>query len=245
MNNVLWTGGWDSTFRILDLVLIKGREVQPFYVLDNGRNSTSIELETMQNIRQMIKELKPGAEKLIKDHIFIKIDEIPVDDLITEKYQHLLSQSFLGSQYDWLGRYVKSTGLNNLELCVHKDDKAEGFVKDEVHHVVDGNDDFYKLNTNLKNPALSIFENYNFPLLQMTKVEMGEIAKKHNFSHIMEQTWFCFNPTKERKPCGLCNPCKYTREEGLGRRVPDVPFSKVLYIKVRGILGRIKRLFIN
>ncbi len=31
--NVLWTGGWDSTFRVLDLVLHQKATVQPHYLL--------------------------------------------------------------------------------------------------------------------------------------------------------------------------------------------------------------------
>ena len=241
MKNVLWTGGWDSTFRVLDLVILKGREVQPFYVFDSGRGSTAVELETMQQIKNMVKELKPGAEQLIKDYIFIKIEDIPQDSDFTAQYNILLSQSFMGSQYDWLGRYVKSIGLNNLELCIHKDDKAEGFVRDDVHYQEDGNDGYYKLNELPKNPALAIFNNYNFPLLNMTKVEMGEIAKKNGFSHIMEQTWFCFNPQAGRKPCGYCNPCIYTREEGLGRRVPRMPVSRAIYRRAITVLRKIKK----
>lgn len=241
MNNILWTGGWDSTFRVLDLVLLKEQEVQPFYILDRDRKSTPLELETMNKIKAMIAEVKPGAEKLIKNHILIELNEIPEDPGFTSKYNKLLSVSFLGSQYDWLGRYAKNIGLDDLELCIHKDDKAEGFIKDDVRFVVDGNDGYYELTSPPKNEALTIFEVYRFPLLSMTKVGMGEVARLNGFSHIMEETWFCFRPTKDRKPCGLCNPCKYTREEGLGRRVPNPPLYKVILQKTKRALIKIKR----
>ena len=32
---LLWTGGWDSTFRLLSLLLREQREVQPYYILDS------------------------------------------------------------------------------------------------------------------------------------------------------------------------------------------------------------------
>lgn len=248
MNNVLWTGGWDSTFRILDLVLIKGREVQPYYILDKGRKSTPVELETMQKIKDMVGQFKPGADKLIKDHILIEKDKIPANTDISDMYNILSSEYHIGSQYDWLGRYVDSLGISDLELGIHKEIVPSGFVKDlleNVQLVHDGNDSFYRLINTPSKKELLIFKNYNFPLFELTKSDMGRIAKENNFQHIMEETWFCFNPTKDRTPCGWCNPCRQTKREGLGRRVPDVPFSKVLYLKVRGILGRIKRLFIN
>jgi hypothetical protein len=35
----------------------------------------------------------------------------------------------------------------------------------------------------------------------------------------MELTWFCHRPIRG-EPCGVCNPCIYTIQEGLGVRVP-------------------------
>lgn len=242
MKHILWTGGWDSTYRVLDLVLEKGCTVQPYYVLDDARESLDIELETMQNIKKMIAECKPGAEKLIKDHIFINIKDVMADKEITDAYKNLFSKAFLGEQYDWLGRYVKSIGIDNLELCIHKDDRAEAFIRNDIHLVKDGNDSYYKLNNDLSDENLLIFKRYTFPILNMDKVEMGEIAKKNNFSHIMEKTWFCHTPTKDRKPCGVCNPCCYTRSEGLGRRVPRMPMRHFIQIKIKGLILRIKRL---
>ena len=29
---LLWTGGWDSTYRLLDLLLVQKQHVQPYYV---------------------------------------------------------------------------------------------------------------------------------------------------------------------------------------------------------------------
>lgn len=65
---------------------------------------------------------------------------------------------------------------------------------------------------------------------------MLKIAEKHGFDDIMEETWFCHTPTKDGKPCGMCNPCKYTREEGLGRRGPNPS----LYRRTRRFLGKVK-----
>ena len=56
----------------------------------------------------------------------------------------------------------------------------------------------------------------------MTKVQMGEEASRRGFADVMEMTWFCRRPTRRGEPCGICGPCLETRDEGLGRRVPDV-----------------------
>ena len=45
--NLLWTGGWDSTFRLCQLILVKRKNVQPYYIIDNKRKSLQKELITM------------------------------------------------------------------------------------------------------------------------------------------------------------------------------------------------------
>lgn len=236
MKRVLWTGGWDSTFRVLDLVLNKKEEVQPYYVLDNARKSTKLEIKTMNKIKLMVMNKDSEAGSLLKNQMFIEKDKIPKNNSISKDFQHLLTLSFLGSQYDWLARYVDYVNFDTLELCIHKDDKAEGFIRGDVTIVEEGNDSFYTLVDKPTIPQLRIFSHFNFPLLDMTKLEMAEFAKKRGFSDIMEETWFCYNPLKDGKPCGICNPCKYTREEGLGRRVPDPTPSRriqVFLLKVK------------
>lgn len=242
MNNILWTGGWDSTFRVLDLVLLKNKEVQPYYVVDPGRKSTKLELETMSKIKNMVAEVSPGKENLIKDLIIINKDQAPEDLAFTSLYRELYKITYLGPQYDWLGRCVKKLGLNNLELCVHKDDKAELFLANDVEEILVDGYPTYVLKEQPSQKSLEVFRNYHFPLIKMTKLEMAEISKNNGFDHIMEQTWFCHEPTADNQPCGVCNPCIYTREEGLGRRVPTPPFLKFIIRRIRSFAGRLKRL---
>jgi len=40
--NLLWTGGWDSTFRLLQLILDTRATIQPVYVIDTARRSSLI-----------------------------------------------------------------------------------------------------------------------------------------------------------------------------------------------------------
>lgn len=36
-HHLLWTGGWDSTFRVLQLLLCSRDAVQPHYIIDPER----------------------------------------------------------------------------------------------------------------------------------------------------------------------------------------------------------------
>lgn len=44
---ILWTGGWDSTFRVVELSL-KNQTIQPLYCVDKNRKSIDKEIEAMR-----------------------------------------------------------------------------------------------------------------------------------------------------------------------------------------------------
>jgi hypothetical protein len=46
------------------------------------------------------------------------------------------------------------------------------------------------------------------------------VADEQGWKDLMGMTWFCHKPRKDMTPCGVCNPCLYTIEEGLGWRIP-------------------------
>ena len=150
----------------------------------------------------------------------MNVEDISKNEIITSYYKKLLSRSHIGSQYEWLARYVDSMGINNLELCNHKDGTIYNFIKDDVYFVEEENDSYYKMKEELLRPELRMFKKFRFPILDLTKIDMGEIAKKSGFFDIMQETWFCHRPTRRGTPCGWCNPCKVTREQGLSNRVP-------------------------
>ncbi|NLI54584.1 MAG: hypothetical protein GX417_09725 [Clostridiales bacterium] len=221
MKNILWTGGWDSTFRVLELAIVKKEIVQPYYILDNERESSQQEQNAMKKIKELMTEKFPHTTDAIKELIIISKSDIPPNATITRDFNRLLSKSYLGPQYEWLGRYADASGLSDLELCIHRDDKATNFLHSSVKKADDENDSYDVLDLeNMTYPELSLFKYYRFPILRLTKVQMHEIAMKYGFDDIMEHTWFCHHPRNDGSPCGLCNPCKYTRSEGLGRRVP-------------------------
>jgi hypothetical protein len=56
-------------------------------------------------------------------------------------------------------------------------------------------------------------------LFEVTKLDMAREADDRGWRPFMDMTWFCHSPIRG-KPCGICNPCLYTIEEGLGDRLP-------------------------
>lgn len=215
--NLLWTSGWDSTFRLLSLVLIQQKTVQPFYVKDHQRASLEMEIKTMDKIKEMVFKKAPQAKNLILPTIYKDRREIKPDEAINAQYKRLLAMNPLGDQYEWLARYAEQAGIRDLELSIHQDDKARKFV---AHYVTgeDAKEDF-RLKEEHLHSDLALFKYFRFPILNLTKLDMEHTAVKHDFLDIMNQTWFCHYP-RNGKPCGLCTPCSATIEEGLRRRLP-------------------------
>jgi hypothetical protein len=238
---LLWTGGWDSTYRLLDLCLSHRRPVQPIYVAgDPHRTSTGAETEAIGRILASLERLDPEAPKLV-----LPLDRagpstaIAPDPEITSAYRRLRQTSALGTQYEWLARFAAERGATGLELSIHRDDIAEPFLRGHVTRAPEPPpDDCFALASG--DPDLTaVFGRYRFPLLDLTKVEMADRARELGFAELLELTWFCHHPRRGR-PCGACNPCLYTRREGLGRRVPWAPHRRAER-RARELVRRIRR----
>ncbi|SDZ05552.1 hypothetical protein [Nitrosomonas halophila] len=127
-HKILWTGGWDSTFRILYLALHGSREIQPYYLYFETRYSSALELEAIELIQKLFRERFPNAARRITRPIVIKGDDLPQDEELHQAYITLRERSYLGDQYLSIARFATRFGLRSLELCIHKDDRAHKFI---------------------------------------------------------------------------------------------------------------------
>lgn len=214
--NLLWTGGWDSTFRLLDLVVVQKKKVQPYYVVSGARQSARLEIATMDKIRMLLYKKYPHAEALLLPTIYKEADAIKESEPITQQYKRLAATQHLGNQYDYLARFADEAGIEALELSIHKDDHAQKFLQAYVVKEADR----YRLMDQPSYEDLKLFRYFRFPILDLTKLDMQETATRHGFLDLMYQTVFCHTPLKDGTPCGQCNPCRYTIAEGLKQRVP-------------------------
>lgn len=213
--NLLWTSGWDSTFRLLELVVVARRPVQPYYVYDRARGSSDIELRTQRTIRDAITAAYPESAALIAETRVIDGSDIPADDSITGAFGHLVRKSYIGFQYDYLSRLAHAEDIEALELSVHKDDKIFRHLDGNIEQEESGT---YRISDGAS-ADVDFLRRFRFPILDLTKKDMERQATQAGFAEILELTWFCHYPVRS-KPCGRCNPCRYTMEEGLGRRLP-------------------------
>ena len=211
--HLLWTGGWDSTFRLLQLLLLSDRVVQPHYVIDSGRRSTDIELRTMEDLRRALAKEHPAAAGRLRPTRFQDLAEIPPVPGISQAFLRIRAHTRIGGQYDWLARYCAHEAVSAMELGIHCDDRAhhvlarivrDGRVREDAH----GSDEW------------QVFRCFRFPLFDTPKTVMAEQAAARGWSRYMDMTWFCHSPRANGTPCGICAPCRFTAEEGLGHRLP-------------------------
>ncbi len=202
--NVLWTGGWDSTFRVLALALGEGETVQPHYLLDPERRSTDFELRAIDAIRS---EAAARGGAIAPLHIQ-RVDQIAIGARAAAEHRALARDYDIGAQYLWLSEYARRHGITELELCIHVDDKAYAAVRALP---ASANDD--------SRTDSGLFRFFAFPVLEVSKLQMWQTARAQGFADLMEQTWFCHLPTRSGRPCGFCGPCRWTHGEGLAHRL--------------------------
>ncbi len=218
--NFLWTGGWDSTFQLLQLLILERKQVTPYYLIDSGRKSLRAELLAMENIKEVLFKKFLFTEKLLKPTLFFNVKDISNNNKITNASNILAKEFKIGSQYEWLARFCEENEIKNLQLCIHKGGKIHNMMN-KCYTSNKESPYLYFLNKQSCDTNLyTVFNYYTFPLLNVDKFDMGEIAKKHGWQSIMQLTWFCHKPTRKMQPCGKCNPCSFVIKQGLSSRIP-------------------------
>lgn len=219
--NLLWTGGWDSTFRLLQLLLTHRVPVVPYYLEDPTRASTQIELQTMVRIGDHLRATYPHTRELLQPIRIASVRDVVEDDEINAALREIRRRMFIGSQYAWLPSFCKHNAIDAMELGVHVDDKVQALVRPYALES-DHPDGYRSVRVDPRHAHTAefrLFRYFSFPLFHIDKVGIDRQAAAEGWSEIMDMTWFCHTPVHGRA-CGICAPCLYTIEEGLARRVP-------------------------
>lgn len=217
-NIILWTGGFDSTYQLLQLLTVDKVNVTPIYIIDEERRSTCAEMISMKRIRSELINKKSYVSELLSPIQYFSMTDIISNNMITDAFKRIRMKSFIGGQYEWLARFCDQNEMTDMQLCIHKDDKAHDVLVDVVI-----TDSFGKCRVSKScsdSDKHALFKYFTFPVFSLTKIEMMTLAKEQHVDEFLNMTWFCHNPRKNMTPCGTCNPCIYTMEEGLAHRLP-------------------------
>lgn len=215
--NILWTGGLDSTYRVLELST-QEVTIQPYY-LASVNPSAEREIQTIHELTEAIKCRKETKCELLPVKV-VDGATIAPNEAIYQAWVHLYEKTQLGSQYEFIARFAAQHNLV-LELGIEKDPHESTIQRCfELNGgcVVDG--DHVKANCETEDMRL-MFSNMRFPLPLFEMTKQDEIAKykEYHAEEVLSKIWFCYHPVNG-KPCGLCDPCKTYIEVGLGSMIP-------------------------
>ena len=225
--NILWTGGFDSTFRVCQLSLLN-IEIQPFYIREK-RKSEPNELKAITDITDYIRSNKVSKCNLLPLYIINHTDIIP-DKQISDSFNVLHKEFGIGTQYDLLARFARQNDLI-LEVGFESDPTGRvdacfakyGVIKEAALPVSGGGIiEYCEVDLNESSEDFTnVFGHFQFglPLFKMTKLQTIKAYEVIGFQKVIPMTWFCAHPLNG-KPCGLCSPCEAAMKASLGFRLP-------------------------
>ncbi|MBQ0040959.1 MAG: hypothetical protein KBS56_02930 [Clostridiales bacterium] len=218
-HHVLWTGGWDSTYRIVELAR-EGAAIEPVYVINPGRRSYEIELGRVREIIAMLEEPGRFGCELLPLRI-INMEDIPANKKMTEAFNQVKEDARsalnaeLGPQYEWLGRL--SCVVPDLELCIEAAEPGRLVSRDMIERGSDA--------------AKILWGNFILPIYNKTEQDMLADIRAWGCEDIMQKIWFCNHPLTNGEPCGLCHPCCIKIESGMEILLPQAAIDRNLEMK--------------
>uniref|UniRef100_A0A6C0EJH9 Uncharacterized protein n=1 Tax=viral metagenome TaxID=1070528 RepID=A0A6C0EJH9_9ZZZZ len=207
---VFWTGGYDSTFRICELLIIYKRPVQPVYIsynLDSAKKSDKWvrknrreEIDAMEKIRHKLYTRFPYTKGLLHKTIDINNNiDYPEYDINFNNLK-LWPKKRRVHQYEHLGKiaYLLKTPVDCGVIGIHQNSNFVTFLKNNLIKTENN----YILDVLSTHPLHYI----RFPLFNRTKRDLCDISKKNKFNDIIKISWSCWFPNN-KKPCNKCPMC--------------------------------------
>jgi len=222
--NLFWTGGWDSTFRLLQLVLTEKQTVQPYYLIDPKRQSLRNEIKARREIKERLFKEYPYTRELILPTIFYEVGDITPDEQVVKAYATMRKTKHVEYQYLWLSLFCRQQGIHDMELCVVKHRGLPGPPERSVFGSflvpIEGSTED-RMDESFHNTEVeTLFGCFRYPVRGYTKMDMEVEAQSGGWADYLCMTWFCQSPVKGRYPCGTCHPCGVAISQGYSRRIP-------------------------
>ena len=216
---IYWTGGFDSTYRLCEMLVVEKKKVQPIYVslvLDNDcvseeactklwlRRNRKEERRAMNKVRELLAEKYPYTRQSLLPTK--EVDEPITDNVFNYKFEkkfyndNLWPKKRRTHQYLFLSKYptYHHSYIDIGVLGIHEGSKFAQFLKSTLRHV----DNNYVIED--KNHALHYLR---FPLYGKSKERLLMDARIYGFDNILNETWSCWFP-QNGKACGKCPMCR-------------------------------------
>lgn len=216
---VYWTGGFDSTFRVLQALMDDHQTVTPYYLsgdIDNAaarktrRRNHKMEQRAMDTVQEMLARDFPEAAARLRPTVVV--DEVALTPTTRQRMRRLAEQKVVRRptcQYGSLGQYALQLG-QPIEIGIVRDGHSNAGIYAGVQDKVAGVGASCRLTDTAMqaHPEYALFQNCVFPLLHLQKPDMLRIAKEGGYAHMLQHTWSCWYPTPDNRPCNKCLMCR-------------------------------------
>lgn len=223
---VFWTGGWDSTFRVLNLGVHEGCIVQPIYVVDQYRKSWRNELDAIERIRAATEKKFPERAANILELMLISKSDVQISETIRGQYSVLRSNFEISWQYEYLASVVENSEYDQVEVSLIAEDNLtlSDFVrKHAFENTYPCGATTWAMkdwdSSNAFDEGMKMFHHFTFPAIYSMKRDLDSQSKARGFDDILALTWFCHYPIGDQ-PCGACYVCRHVISSGLTERFP-------------------------
>lgn len=208
--DIFWTGGLDSTFRLIQLLATTADLVQPHYIVRH-EHSTGIEIDTMIQIRRILVRKFPEVRSRFLPTVYINEDLIQNYKDIDEEIEELRKIAKVRDQYQIMSSYCREFNIDQIEVS---------FTNETLRTLEEIG--FYE---QFKNATS--FKSFTYPIIELTKKELFKYAKINDWDELLFMTSFCRRPKKKKiSPCGVCGPCVDAVAMGMGFRFPLKSYIK-------------------
>ena len=205
---LLWSGGWDSTFMLCKLAWENEAKIQPYY-LDIDRPGRKEEHRAMRQIMAVLRTKKDLKGKILPVKIIPQKYYVPSED-VEQAWRKYNGEPYkVGGQYRHIAQFAKQhTGIcwgqeRYLETPGHMtllllDKGGMHFTEDGIGYFVkeEADPDVYTL-----------FGNLVCPIARYSEPMMWDVIRERGYKDVFEHIHFCYYPI-DGKPCGMCFPCQ-------------------------------------
>ena len=248
--HILWTGGLDSTYRMVELSR-KKCVILPHYVIVNRKNIKN-ELRAISQITRILNSDKRTIAEIRPLETFLKCDLEEYPDIQSAWEILHEKKDFKSQQYPLFTRYARQKNLK-LEMGIQFSKGGTVAKVLDESYLVDcpDDDDVRMIDPEMGSrewASYTLFQDFRFPksLYHKTKREEIEELKRLGYDKVLKKVWTCFRPVLGM-PCGHCFACQSAIYEGAGELIPKVGyrlgsirlyFNRIL-TKFKNVLKRI------
>ena len=225
--HILWTGGLDSTYRVVELSRTKC-VIQPHYVIVD-RYNIEYELKAISEITNILSHDKRTIAEIRPVETFPKSELEEYEDIqLAWDFLHE-KKNFKSKQYPLLTRYARQKKLK-LEMGIQFSEKGTVAKVIDQSYLMDCPDNSDEMMIDPEKgshewASLTLFQDFLFPksLYHKTKREEIEELKRLGYDEVLKKVWTCFSPVFGM-PCGHCFACQSAMKEGAGELIPKVGY---------------------